>query len=79
MPVVPRPERERGGKYVYTGRPLRPALLAATREEGLARFGLDPDRPVLLVFGGSLGAHTLNDAAAGGLRRAETPVLRSCT
>lgn len=49
-------------KYVYTGRPLRPALLEATREEGLARFALDPDRPVLLVFGGSLGAHTLNEA-----------------
>jgi UDP-N-acetylglucosamine--N-acetylmuramyl-(pentapeptide) pyrophosphoryl-undecaprenol N-acetylglucosamine transferase len=55
----PDPERT-GKKYVYTGRPLRPSLLEATREEGLARFGLDPGRPVVLVFGGSLGAHTLN-------------------
>ncbi len=54
------PERT-GGKYVYTGRPLRPSLLAATREEGLIRFNLDPERAVLLVFGGSLGAHTLNE------------------
>ncbi len=50
-------------KYVHTGRPLRPSLLQATREEGLARFALDAHRPVLLVFGGSLGAHTLNEAA----------------
>lgn len=50
-----------GDKYVYTGRPLRPALLAATREQGLARFGLDPGRQVLLVFGGSLGAHAINE------------------
>jgi UDP-N-acetylglucosamine--N-acetylmuramyl-(pentapeptide) pyrophosphoryl-undecaprenol N-acetylglucosamine transferase len=51
------------GKYVHTGRPIRPGLLAATREEGLARFGVDPDLPVVLVFGGSLGAHTLNQVA----------------
>lgn len=57
----PIPGRE-GGKFVYTGRPLRPQLLAATREEGLRRFDLDPEIPVLLVFGGSLGARVLNDA-----------------
>ena len=57
----PDPER-RGDKYVYTGRPVRPALLAATRKEGLVRFGLDPNRPVLLVVGGSLGARSLNQA-----------------
>jgi len=56
----PDPERI-GDKYAYTGRPLRPALLTATREEGLARFGLDADRPVVLVFGGSLGARTINE------------------
>lgn len=68
------PDAERGGsKYVYTGRPLRPALLTATREEGLARFKLAPDRPVLLVFGGSLGAHTLNDACVGAFALAQTP------
>ena len=52
----------KGDKYVYTGRPLLPTLLTATREEGLKRFGLASDRPVLLVFGGSLGAHALNEA-----------------
>ena len=60
------------GKYVYTGRPLRPALLAATREEGLARFGLDSGRPVVLIFGGSLGARSLNDAALAAFSREAT-------
>jgi UDP-N-acetylglucosamine--N-acetylmuramyl-(pentapeptide) pyrophosphoryl-undecaprenol N-acetylglucosamine transferase len=59
-------------KYVYTGRPLRPALLEATREEGLLRFALDPDRPVLLVFGGSLGAHTLNEASLAAFAGVQT-------
>jgi len=61
-----------GGKYVYTGRPLRPALLAATREQGLRRFALDPQAPVVLVFGGSLGARSLNDAAVGAFAGRET-------
>jgi UDP-N-acetylglucosamine--N-acetylmuramyl-(pentapeptide) pyrophosphoryl-undecaprenol N-acetylglucosamine transferase len=68
------PDAERkGDKYVYTGRPLRPALLSATREEGLARFELDEKRQVLLVFGGSLGAHTINQAAVGAFAYMKTP------
>jgi UDP-N-acetylglucosamine--N-acetylmuramyl-(pentapeptide) pyrophosphoryl-undecaprenol N-acetylglucosamine transferase len=67
------PDAERlGGKYLYTGRPLRPALMAATRQEGLARFELAPDRQVLLVFGGSLGARTLNEACVGAFAHVET-------
>ncbi len=62
-----------GPKYVYTGRPLRPALLSATRDAGLARFELDKDRQVLLVFGGSLGAHTLNQATVGAFAGIQTP------
>ncbi|MBS0024538.1 UDP-N-acetylglucosamine--N-acetylmuramyl-(pentapeptide) pyrophosphoryl-undecaprenol N-acetylglucosamine transferase [Microbacterium paraoxydans] len=48
------------------GMPLRREVIAldraATRAEAAAHFGLDPERPVLLVFGGSLGAQRLNDA-----------------
>jgi UDP-N-acetylglucosamine--N-acetylmuramyl-(pentapeptide) pyrophosphoryl-undecaprenol N-acetylglucosamine transferase len=62
-----------GAKYVYTGRPLRPALLAATREEGLVRFGLSADRRVLLVFGGSLGAHVINEVVLEAFAHACTP------
>jgi UDP-N-acetylglucosamine--N-acetylmuramyl-(pentapeptide) pyrophosphoryl-undecaprenol N-acetylglucosamine transferase len=68
----PRPDLDRG-KYLYTGRPLRPALLAATREQGLERFGLDGARQVLLVFGGSLGARTLNQATTSAYARGSTP------
>jgi UDP-N-acetylglucosamine--N-acetylmuramyl-(pentapeptide) pyrophosphoryl-undecaprenol N-acetylglucosamine transferase len=51
------------------GMPLRPAISgldrAALRKEARVHFGLDPDAPALLVFGGSQGARTLNLAAAG--------------
>ena len=57
----------RGGEVV--GMPLRREIVdldrAALRVEAAAEFGLDPDRPVLLVFGGSLGAQRLNEAIAG--------------
>ncbi|SDY00382.1 UDP-N-acetylglucosamine--N-acetylmuramyl-(pentapeptide) pyrophosphoryl-undecaprenol N-acetylglucosamine transferase [Amycolatopsis xylanica] len=39
----------------------RPALRAEAREF----FGLDPDAPTLLVFGGSQGARSINDALSG--------------
>jgi UDP-N-acetylglucosamine--N-acetylmuramyl-(pentapeptide) pyrophosphoryl-undecaprenol N-acetylglucosamine transferase len=46
------------------GMPLRRQITTldrlALREEAFAAFGLDPDRRVLLVFGGSLGAQRLN-------------------
>ncbi|MGY1691832.1 undecaprenyldiphospho-muramoylpentapeptide beta-N-acetylglucosaminyltransferase [Geodermatophilus sp. SYSU D01105] len=56
-----------GGEHV--GMPLRTAISsldrAARRAEARATFGLDPDRPTLLVFGGSQGAASLNRAAVG--------------
>ena len=56
------------GRTVVTGYPVRRQFLEATREEGIARFGLDPSLKTLLVAGGSLGAHTINLAIAGALR-----------
>ena len=54
----------RSGEVV--GMPLRREVIAldraASRAEAAAHFGLDAERPVLLVFGGSLGAQRLNDA-----------------
>jgi UDP-N-acetylglucosamine--N-acetylmuramyl-(pentapeptide) pyrophosphoryl-undecaprenol N-acetylglucosamine transferase len=51
------------------GIPLRRSVStldrSAQRAEARVHFGLDPDLPVLLVFGGSQGARTLNLAAAG--------------
>lgn len=50
------------------GMPLRREVIAldraAMRTEAATHFGLDADLPVLLVFGGSLGAQRLNDALA---------------
>ena len=50
-------------RIVATGNPVRKSLLAQTLSPQDARrsFGLDPDKPTLLVIGGSLGAKTLNE------------------
>lgn len=56
----------RGSEVV--GMPLRREVIAldrrAARAEAAEHFGLVSARPVLLVFGGSLGAQRLNDAMA---------------
>lgn len=50
-------------KIVFTGNPIRKGLedLEGKRGEALSFFGLDADRPVILVVGGSLGARSLNN------------------
>lgn len=62
--------RGRGGASTLTGLPMRTEVTrldrAAQRAAGRAAFGLDPDAPTLLVFGGSLGAQRLNTALAAG-------------
>lgn len=47
-----------------TGLPVRADMLKYSKEEGCAFFGLDPNRPVLLVTGGSRGARTINRVVA---------------
>lgn len=51
-------------KPIITGNPVRGELLKITREEARAKLGLD-QRPLLLSFGGSLGAQKINEAVAG--------------
>jgi UDP-N-acetylglucosamine--N-acetylmuramyl-(pentapeptide) pyrophosphoryl-undecaprenol N-acetylglucosamine transferase len=53
-----------GAPIIETGYPLREEVLAATRAAGNERYELDPDRKTLLVFGGSRGARTINNALA---------------
>lgn len=60
--AFPIPGRE-GGRYVVTGRPVPAAVLEADRDLARARFGIEPTVPCLLVFGGSLGARSVNEAA----------------
>ena len=55
----------RGGQVV--GMPMRRAISqpVVTKREARAGFGLDPDRPTLLVSGGSQGARSINEAVVG--------------
>jgi UDP-N-acetylglucosamine--N-acetylmuramyl-(pentapeptide) pyrophosphoryl-undecaprenol N-acetylglucosamine transferase len=58
-------------KIVMTGNPVRQDILeiAGKREEALRFFGLSPDKKVLLVIGGSLGARTINESIREGIDR----------
>ena len=64
-----------GPRGVYTGNPVAAELVDLDRDAGRAtayeRFDLDPERRTVLIFGGSLGARTLN-LAGYGLARAWT-------
>jgi UDP-N-acetylglucosamine--N-acetylmuramyl-(pentapeptide) pyrophosphoryl-undecaprenol N-acetylglucosamine transferase len=51
-----------------SGNPTRTAVGSVNRIEGAKYFGFDPARRTLLVFGGSLGAKSINDAMLSGLR-----------
>ncbi|WP_304557389.1 glycosyltransferase [Blastococcus sp. TBT05-19] len=68
----------------HVGMPLRRSIStldrAGLRAEAREAFGLDADRPTLLVFGGSQGARTLNlaaVAAADALTEAGVQVLHA--
>ncbi len=56
-------------KILLTGNPVRQELLYTTvgRAEAIRSFGLDADRKVILILGGSLGARTINDTFASQL------------
>jgi UDP-N-acetylglucosamine--N-acetylmuramyl-(pentapeptide) pyrophosphoryl-undecaprenol N-acetylglucosamine transferase len=63
VPGTPLPKAE------VVGIPLRQSITsldrAGLRAEARAHFGLDPDAPTLLVFGGSQGAQSINAAVSG--------------
>lgn len=53
-------------RIVLSGNPVRPGIVrpdAAMRAEGRAYYGLDKDKKVIFIVGGSLGSGTLNEAA----------------
>ncbi|MCQ2448829.1 MAG: undecaprenyldiphospho-muramoylpentapeptide beta-N-acetylglucosaminyltransferase [Clostridia bacterium] len=52
---------------IITGNPIRTELLKITREEARAKLGMD-NRPMILSFGGSLGARPVNEAVTGLIR-----------
>lgn len=61
-------------KIIMTGNPVRKELHETTETPRDARLklGLDPDKPLVLVVGGSLGARTLNNAILAAAESGET-------
>ncbi len=58
-------------KIVLTGNPLRMnySNLKGKRQEAASFFGLHPEKPVVFVTGGSLGAATINASVANGINK----------
>ncbi len=61
-------------RAVWTGNPVRPEILAVAagtpdREAARAALDVDSERSLIAVFGGSLGARTINNAVVGALDR----------
>lgn len=56
-------------KLLLTGNPIRKDMLEQqqTREDAVRSFGFDPEKPVVLVLGGSLGARQVNESILGHL------------
>jgi UDP-N-acetylglucosamine--N-acetylmuramyl-(pentapeptide) pyrophosphoryl-undecaprenol N-acetylglucosamine transferase len=62
-PRAGRAAADASSRYLVTGRPIPAGTLEADRARSRERFRLPADGACLLVFGGSLGAHSLNEAA----------------
>ena len=65
MLAMPAAKKHFKGKchFVDTGNPVRGEILTADREDARKKLGLD-ERPVILSFGGSLGAQIINESLA---------------
>ena len=55
------------GKTVVTGYPLRPSFVRGDRATARQRLGVAPRERMLVVFGGSRGARSINDAVLDSL------------
>lgn len=57
-------------KMILTGNPVRQDILdiSSKKAEGLKHYGLDNDKKVILVTGGSLGARTINESIGNNLK-----------
>lgn len=51
-------------KIIMTGNPVRQEVvnLEGKKPRGVEYFGIDPNKPTLLIVGGSLGARTINES-----------------
>jgi UDP-N-acetylglucosamine--N-acetylmuramyl-(pentapeptide) pyrophosphoryl-undecaprenol N-acetylglucosamine transferase len=66
-------EGRRGRRYLVTGRPVPPP--ATDRAVARERLGIGVDEACVLVFGGSLGARSINEAALAAFGEAPFRVL----
>ena len=57
-------------RIVKTGNPVRKSIVSLhlSREDAKRRLGFNPNRPLVVVVGGSLGARTINDAMKQAVR-----------
>ncbi|MBI5303110.1 MAG: undecaprenyldiphospho-muramoylpentapeptide beta-N-acetylglucosaminyltransferase [Chloroflexi bacterium] len=55
------------GKAVVTGYPVRSAFFQVNRNQARAKFQLDAHAPTVAIFGGSSGAHHINQAVVANL------------
>ncbi len=62
-----------GDRYMLTGRPVPPTV--TDRARAREQFGFAPGETVVLVFGGSLGARSINEAAISAFADAPYRVL----
>jgi UDP-N-acetylglucosamine--N-acetylmuramyl-(pentapeptide) pyrophosphoryl-undecaprenol N-acetylglucosamine transferase len=62
-----------GDKYLVTGRAVPPAY--ADRDHARAQLGIQPDETAVLIFGGSLGARSINTAAPVAFRDAPYRII----
>lgn len=54
-------------KLIMTGNPIRSSVvdIEGKKSAGLKAFGLNPEKPTVLIVGGSLGARTINESISG--------------
>jgi UDP-N-acetylglucosamine--N-acetylmuramyl-(pentapeptide) pyrophosphoryl-undecaprenol N-acetylglucosamine transferase len=64
-----------GSRYLVTGRPIPPP--ARDRAAARARFGIGPEETCVLVFGGSQGARSINQAAVEAFADVDFRVLHA--
>jgi UDP-N-acetylglucosamine--N-acetylmuramyl-(pentapeptide) pyrophosphoryl-undecaprenol N-acetylglucosamine transferase len=61
-----------------TGNPVRAHILSGDHEAAMREFKLEAGKPTLFVFGGSLGASRINEAALDMLRRLKDRIELQC-
>src|SRR6185295_20404316 len=73
-----RPYFSRKDHLKVTGNPVRGHILGGDKSQGIQAFGLVEGKPTVFIFGGSRGAHRINEAALDAMRRLKGRVDLQC-